>query len=530
MKFCTTCGKQLRDDAKFCTGCGSPCKPIATQPAQPAQPVQPVRPAAEPVSENVPPEHREPLPEPSKPPKGKREKAASRGSGKKTLRIVLGAVLAAVLVAGLLVLRWYTGAEQRILRALDAGNYEQAESIVREDGSLSENEKLEKQLLERVAAVRADYEAQTLDYDAASRELDTIGKLGVTGVSQTLGEARSYIDALNESRTNYAAAEACYQAGDYAGAITNYRLVSQLDGNYQTAQDKLSQAEEKYREAELGKAAAFAGEELYDEAIQELRLALGYLPNDSAMTEQIHVYETSEQNAKIDNALAQAEGYSQAMDYLSAYLAVHALDKAGIRDAKVSAAESRYAGLYRTQVLGQVDDALAKEDFAGALAALNAALKHLPQDEVLQSKLDAVKAQQPIPITTLLEINKDQWSDWNAGSPTDPFGNDYSGACNFIILGFYGRNVNEHYIEYRLYGEYSRLTGSIAPQIETDVNYVARLQVYADDVLVYTSPDVGRKTDAIPFSVNVSGAEYIKIVVSTGGYSKVIVSNLQLWP
>lgn len=33
------------------------------------------------------------------------------------------------------------------------------------------------------------------------------------------------------------------------------------------------------------------------------------------------------------------------------------------------------------------------------------------------------------------------------------------------------------------------------------------------ETLVYTSPTIGRKTDLIDFSVDISGADYIKIVV-----------------
>ena len=39
--------------------------------------------------------------------------------------------------------------------------------------------------------------------------------------------------------------------------------------------------------------------------------------------------------------------------------------------------------------------------------------------------------------------------------------------------------------------------------------------MYADDTLVFSSPNIGRKTDMQSYQVDVTGAEYIKIVVDT---------------
>ena len=39
------------------------------------------------------------------------------------------------------------------------------------------------------------------------------------------------------------------------------------------------------------------------------------------------------------------------------------------------------------------------------------------------------------------------------------------------------------------------------------------MKIYADDKLVYTSPAIGRKTDLVNFNADISGADYIKIVV-----------------
>lgn len=160
---------------------------------------------------------------------------------------------------------------------------------------------------------------------------------------------------------------------------------------------------------------------------------------------------------------------------------------------------------------------------------LKKAIAVVPDSTTLSDKLQNAEEHKPISITTLREINSGEWGTWNTGSPIDPFENDYSSACNYVILG--GREwERDSYIEYRLYGKYSILSGTVATHIESEDGRISRLQIYADDVLIYTSADLGRKTDAIPFSVDVSGAEYIKIVVHTDYRAVSILSNVELWP
>jgi len=45
MKYCTHCGAQIDDNAKFCTRCGTPVAVIVSRPAQPVRPARaPVQP------------------------------------------------------------------------------------------------------------------------------------------------------------------------------------------------------------------------------------------------------------------------------------------------------------------------------------------------------------------------------------------------------------------------------------------------------------------------------------------------------
>ena len=54
----------------------------------------------------------------------------------------------------------------------------------------------------------------------------------------------------------------------------------------------------------------------------------------------------------------------------------------------------------------------------------------------------------------------------------------------------------------------------MAPHHDIGEEGDAQVKIYADDELVYTSPYIYRKSDVSGFTVDISGAEYIKIVVT----------------
>lgn len=549
MKYCTSCGKELSDRAKFCTACGKKCSEDPVE-----QPIQvPEEPAQteglhhidsscqEPISEVMPREetHREDtIPQakaeqqdsPKEPPK-KEKKSPSRK--KVILFCVLGLVLAIVIAVGGLIFQWYNSTEQQILRALDAGNYDTAVVIIEEDSSASESETLADQLRERISSIKTGFVDGTVEYASAKKELDAIKRLRINSVSSELNAVQTYVDNLNESRTNFATAESFFSTGDYAEAILNYRLVIEDDVNYTVATEKLTDAINKYRDEILVKATEYASSELYTDAIALLNEALEIIPNDTKITEQIRIYEKNNVEKLKADALNTAADYAKNGDYLNAFKALNGVMKSQAADAELVSAYNKYCDQYVAQIIDEVDEKVVGKDFEGAISSLNTALKNLPNNEALVSRMEDVKAKQPVPITALLAVNTSYWGEWNSGTPTDPFGNDYSSACNYVIfrgslLGI-GSDM-DHYAEYRLYGNYTTLTGTIATHIDCPENKINRLQIYSDNELVYTSDDLGRKTDAINFSVDVGGVEYVKIVVYTDSGAYAILSNVQLWP
>ncbi len=534
MKFCTNCGKALDDNAKFCTGCGQKCAGIILPTPAPvkesvdiSQDMPLFEDTAALTPEEAPSVHKDAQSIPQKEKKIKEKKKGSKG--KIILFSILGALLLIALILGVLALLWYNSPEQKILRALDADDYQAAIEVITDNQEVSESESLAEELKTRIEALKTGFIDGSMEYITVNLELQTIDALNVASIESILRDTTAYIYRLNESRTYFATAESFYNTGNYAEAIFNYQLVIKEDANYNTAISKLSASVDGFRNAALDEALAYAQSQLYPEAIAVLNEALLVIPGDAQIVEQIKLYESSNSDKIKSDALEEAAALAESGDLPGAFKLIAATIETMGADAELESAYKNYTKKYVSQEVKAVDKLVKKKDFEGAISRLTKALKELPDNKTLSEKLEEVKAKQPISITTLNAINTDEWGRWNEGSPTDPFGNDYSKACNFVTVGssWLGQTA---YSEYRLYKKYTTLTGTIATHTDTYKERISRLQIYADDVLVYTSKDLGRKTDAINFSVSVAGAEYIKIVITTETSAYAILSDVQLWP
>lgn len=232
--------------------------------------------------------------------------------------------------------------------------------------------------------------------------------------------------------------------------------------------------------------------------------------------------------------LYQAEGYISSGDYVNSIRILAEGLKISPNDLDLI---SRYNDCCDTYVKGTISeaDALAAEwEIDEAIGVIKAALKILPNNKNLEEKLGVLKASKPIPITTLASLNASEWR-WNDGVAKDPFGNDYSSTNNYVV--FDNQGAADRIIEYRIYGDYQMLTGLISPHADIGERITCSVTVYADDIPVYTSPTVVQKMDAFTFSVDISGAEYVKLEVRFSDWNpfdvwvdRLIIADVNLWP
>jgi tetratricopeptide (TPR) repeat protein len=122
---------------------------------------------------------------------------------------------------------------------------------------------------------------------------------------------------------------------------------------------------------------------------------------------------------------------------------------------------------------------------------------------------------------------------WQKGFPQNIKNDSYNNVKNYTT--FHGTGWNNHSkgtkysTEYYLNQGYQSLSLDIAPYTDFGSSASSIVKIYADDRLVYTSPKITKKTSKFNTGdIDVSNANYIKIVAEIGGYGCIIVSDALL--
>ena len=109
-------------------------------------------------------------------------------------------------------------------------------------------------------------------------------------------------------------------------------------------------------------------------------------------------------------------------------------------------------------------------------------------------------------------VNSSGW-DPNEGTLKDSLDNGYSVSLPYIIIS------NGSYGEYYTNGKYTSLELKIAAHESMSTGTVSQIKVYADDLLVFSSMNIDRKTEMQMCSVSINNAKFIKITCErVGGY------------
>ena len=132
---------------------------------------------------------------------------------------------------------------------------------------------------------------------------------------------------------------------------------------------------------------------------------------------------------------------------------------------------------------------------------------------------------------------------WQSGYPQTTHTDKYTSAKNYAILhgysGYYSFNWDNcgacddnqctYSAEYLVAKQYSYMSFDIAPFGSFGASGSSRIKVYADDVLIYSSPTVTQKTARFNTgNIDISQANYIKIVAEIDEHSCTIISDVLL--
>lgn len=214
-------------------------------------------------------------------------------------------------------------------------------------------------------------------------------------------------------------------------------------------------------------------------------------------------------------ALETATGFAQQEDYLNAYKTVaQALTTVG-DDSELTAKATEYENAYVADISDQVDTLVAENNISAAKELLRNGTNNFPNNDILKNRTEELNKYKTVLLNTLTPINGG--FTWNEGTPADPFGNSYSSIKNYTILHEDDHYRNSTYsVEYKIDGQYDLLMFTISPYSDFGQNCKSYVQVYADDSLRYTSPQIVQKTQPQEISVDVSNATYMRIVVHIG--------------
>lgn len=117
----------------------------------------------------------------------------------------------------------------------------------------------------------------------------------------------------------------------------------------------------------------------------------------------------------------------------------------------------------------------------------------------------------------------------------DAYGNTYAGPyfdlCSYGNSNRDGQYITQAVTEFNLDGQYRYFSGTFFTRAKQSENYTIEFMVYADDVLIFRSEPISRKTKAIDFTIDVGYCEVLKITsrsydyTSTGTNPGIILVN-----
>ncbi len=509
-----------------------------------------------------------------------KEKKTIKIAGFSKPKIILASILAGIvliaIIAAYIGISWYTSPEQKLYRALDSANCEEAYDIYKYDYEGEDTEKVIASVEECLEKIKSDYASGNIVYDTAKDKISTISKMNVSSTHQAIQEATAYINKINNSKKAFDTAEKYYKDGKYKDAIVKYGEVVEEDSNYKNAQTKLTESTNKYRSSEILAAEKYATDGDYDKAINILETALKVIPEDAEITKKLSAYKGDRTTEQKSTALTTAKTKADAGDYTGAYNTINNVIKQNGEDDELTAALENYQDLVINEAITKASIQSESADYLGALRTINQAIKTVGEDETLataaktyedayaksiSAQVDAHLAENDVEAAKEVlssvagevadnEVINDKEKElsqyktvslselsplnggftWNTDSPVDPFGTDYSKVFNYTTIHSYHSfsDARTFSAEYKVDEKYDIMSMVIAPSNCTNENGYGYVQIYVNNILRYTSPKITRKFEPQKFDIDISDAKYIKVVVNVREKGCVLITDASL--
>ena len=515
--FCTKCGKQIPDDAKFCTFCGfnlnqnndieiAPAEndlpEIPVQPQVPTTPPADAQPQAQLYETPAQPQASQTIVQPPAEPKKKMSKT----------KVVLGVLAVGVIAALAVAIGSFaqTSDMRKALKNNDAGAiYNEYHYAVGDEKLIAKYEDL---ISQKIAEIISDVNSWDFSEDAKVQGVGAFtdylnsvyGDLLYGDYYQlddtVYGTCKTdyiVLEELIESKKNYYAGiysvENADDLLDYQDAIESFSSVSQEDSNYDTAMEKITECSQSYMDLTMGN-------------VEE------YIKNDD-----------------ISSAI---ELLTQAKEYFDSV----GLDSSELQE-KMDSTLSEYAKKYADKAAA----AFKEQDVDTAIGNINVAIELQPENAEYKAQRD--KYELYMPFELYLE---DNMIDQTPGEGTlyyeeSVVGNDggkYDDVIqvnSYVSKDFWNNTASDlaYTCEYVLGGKYNYVSGTIfLSEDNYHQEFVTYFEAYGDGKLIYTSPTVVAGDLAEDISFDVTDVQRLEIryyaEISQYNYTSadIYVSNL----
>lgn len=354
-----------------------------------------------------------------------------------------------------------------------------------------------------------EFKAGSRDYQTVASELNAFEK--IPELAEDVLEIRSEIERFQASFIAYATAEDFYSKENYMEAITWYQQVIAEDSNFQTAQQKLEESVQKYRDEVVKKVDEFAAKEQYSDAVTLLMQAMPILPDDTVLQQKWNTVSAEQESYLLEQEIAEIDQLLKQKDFLPA------LEKAtaGVDTYNDVRMENKYqetVKAYESDIKSQVEALLKKKDLEGAQQKVNELSLYVTDSKVAEQLGEEIRKYYPVKLTDLNMINDGNCVARSRELIKDNRGNIYEWGIVYDAGNYRPDPERQIYMLNKLY---KKFRGTIAVHEESSSDENILFKIYARDenrneVELY-SCTVGLTSQPISFEVDITGVDQLVI-------------------
>lgn len=472
-------------------------------------------------------------------------------------------VLIIIIMLGIAVLLWLFFSKsdaEKFAEFVDAENYAEAASLLKEMEQNSEDEEAAKEYVDgKIGHLLEDYYASSITYSELLEALKNYEEMYPKAVEVAYDKA----EELHSSQMAFTEAEELFEMGEFRIAQESYLKVIEKDDNYDIAQKKYNECYDKLRDLLIGQAKELAADSRYVQAVNKIDSEINIFREEDKQeiiqernaiieeyfTQTIESVEkmvmdgnyvvaidklsavesemetltdvtfiTDKKNEVInkylDDVIALVENYVLIGDYQNAFKATEDTKKIVGNNKRVIEKEQEITLLYEQQISNAVYGAIDKREFELAAEILTEARMTLPYSNTLDELTNELAEYTPVSIYTMEPYLVGEKTMAVNSSVRDIMGNTYEKAYRVASKSDNG----ELYSVFDISKKYSLLTGVVAVAEESKGGQGAgHIRIYGDGILLWEDTNITSSKKSYEVSVNISGVTDLKIEMGRGG-------------